>query len=157
MKIKAPKLSRRPTIPAAISKLSASWKDCSVEQRRDFLDRLGRNGLCGAMSENLKAEFQDAMNGATIAGASESGPFAIYATDKLHCALRCAEQQHPDQEGLNQMAAALGCIAKKANAKGITRSRIVVAEGKPRQRQRSRPTKSPGNRPASTAHLDAPR
>ena len=119
---------------SAISKLSASWKACSIEQRRDFLDRLGRNGLCGAMSEKLRAEFQDAMNGATIAGASESGPFAIYATDKLHCALRCAEQQHPDQEGLIQMAAALGCIAKKASAKGITRSRIVVAEGKPRRK-----------------------
>ena len=119
---------------SAISKLDASWKACSIEQRRDFLDQLGRDGLCGAMSERLKAEFQDAMNGATIAGASESAPFAIYATDKLHCALRCAEQQHPDQEGLNQIAAALGCIAKKASAKGITRSRIVVAEGKPRRK-----------------------
>ena len=32
------------------------------------------------------------------------------------------------------MAAALGCIANKAGANGITRSRIVVAEGKPQRK-----------------------
>jgi hypothetical protein len=119
------------------SEIAAVWKDASIEQRRRFLDQLGRDGLCGAMSEKLKAEFQDAINGAAIAGASESAPFAVYATDKLHCALRCAEQQNPDHEGLMHMAAALGCIAKKASAKGITRSRIVVAEGKLKSKGRN--------------------
>jgi len=73
---------------SAISKLSASWKACSIEQRRDFLDRLGRNGLCGAMSEKLKTEFQDAMNGATIVAPLNLSPSQF--TPPTSSTARCA-------------------------------------------------------------------
>jgi hypothetical protein len=115
------------------SQVGTAWTSASKDQRREFLDKLGRVGLCDAMSEKLKTEFEDVVNRATIAGASEAGPFAIYATGKLHCALHCAEE--PGEENAKLMAAALGCIIKKAKAKDITRSRIVVAEGKAKIRK----------------------
>jgi hypothetical protein len=115
------------------SQLGDAWTSASKDQRREFLDKQGRAGLCGAMSDKLKTEFEDVVTRATMAGASESAPFALYATDKLHCALRCAEE--PGAENIKIMAAALGCIVKKANAKSITRSRIVVAEGKAKIRK----------------------
>jgi hypothetical protein len=115
------------------SHLGTAWESASKDQRREFLDKQGRAGLCGAMSAKLKTEFEDAVTRATIAGAAESGPFALYATDKLHCALRCAEE--PGEENTRIMAAALGCIIKKAKTKSVTRSRIVVAEGKPKIRK----------------------
>jgi hypothetical protein len=117
----------------APSHLGTAWEFASKDQRREFLDKQGRAGLCGAMSAKLKTEFEDAVTRATIAGAAESGPFALYATDKLHCALRCAEE--PGEENTKIMAAALGCIIKKAKTKSITRSRIVVAEGKAKLRK----------------------
>jgi hypothetical protein len=116
------------------SQLGTAWTSASKDQRREFLDRQGRAGLCAAMSDKLKTEFEDVVTRATMAGASESAPFALYATDKLHCALRCAEE--PGEENIKIMAAALGCIIKKANAKSITRSRIVVAEGKAQIRKK---------------------
>jgi len=110
------------------SELPAVWNSATMDQRRAFLDKLGRAGLCGAMSNRLKTEFEDAVTRASVAGASESAPFAVYATGKLHCALRCAEE--PSEENTRTMVAALGCIVKKAKAQQITRSRVVVAEGK---------------------------
>jgi hypothetical protein len=116
------------------SQVGTAWTSASKDQRREFLDKLGRAGLCDAMSKKLKTEFEDVVNRATIAAASETAPFAIYATGKLHCALRCAEE--PDQEEYRKlMVGALGCIIKKAEAKGITRSRIVIAEGKAKIRK----------------------
>jgi hypothetical protein len=115
------------------SELAAAWNSATKDQRQHFLDKLGRAGLCGAMSEKLKTEFEDVVTRATIAGASENAPFAIYATDKLHCALRCAEA--PDQdENRRTMVGALGCIIKKAKTKNITRSQIVIAERKARRK-----------------------
>jgi hypothetical protein len=120
----------------SVSKLGTAWQAASKEQRRAFLDGLGRDGLCAVMSGELQADLRDHVIGVTIAGASKSAPFATYATDKLHAALRCAEQPEPDQENIRIMAAALGCIIKKASAKGITRSDIVIAEGKPKIRKK---------------------
>ncbi len=111
------------------SQLSSAWDSASVAQRRAFLDEVGRAGLCGAMSDKLKAEFQNAM--VIIGNASETAPFAIYATGKLHTALRCAEE--PNEENIKIMVAALGRIIKKAESKKIERGRIVIAEGKARR------------------------
>ncbi len=88
------------------------------------------------MSAALLAELRDHVLGVAIAGASSSTTFAVYATDKIHVALRCAEQPNPDEECIRHMAAALGCIIKKAAAKGVTRSNIVIAEGKPVKRRK---------------------
>jgi hypothetical protein len=129
-----PKTTRTPTgntDSSTTSQLKTAWDSASRDQRREFLDKLGRAGLCGAMSAKLRVEFEDVVVRTT--GASETGPFAIYATDKLHCALRCAEQ--PTEENTRAMVGALGCIIKKAETKGITRSRIVIAEGKVRTRK----------------------
>jgi hypothetical protein len=118
------------------SEIAAAWKTASGDQRRGFLDQLGRDGLCAAMSAELQADLRDHVIGVTIAGASKSAPFAVYATNMLHSAMRCAEQPG-DPEGLKHMAAALACIAKKAKAKGITRSDIVIAEGKVKSKSRN--------------------
>lgn len=113
----------------------AWWKTIPKDQREAFLDKLGRSGLCADMSDALLADFRDHVVGQTVAGASRSSLFAIYATDKLHVALRCAEQQESDDESVRIMMAALGCIAKKAAARGVTRSNLVIAEGKPKGRK----------------------
>jgi hypothetical protein len=120
----------------SVSKLGTAWQAASKNQRRAFLDGLGRDGLCAAMSPELQADLRDHVVGITIAGASKSSIFAVYATDKLHCALRCAEQPEPDQETTKLMIAALGCIVKKASTKGIARSDIVIAQGKPTIRKK---------------------
>jgi hypothetical protein len=87
------------------------------------------------MSDRLLADLRDHIVGLTVAGASKSSSFAIYATNKLHVALRCAEQQEPDAETVRHMTAALGCIVKKAKAMNITRSDVVIAEGRPKNRK----------------------
>ena len=121
-----------PTNPAP--ELSAVWQTTSREQRRVFLDRLGREGLCAVMSPALLADLRDHVLNLNMAGASKSSAFPVYATDKFHSALACAEQ--PTPENLARMAAALVLIAKKAAAKGVTRSDIVIAEGKPKGRRK---------------------
>jgi hypothetical protein len=115
--------------------LSAAWNLASVDQRRVFLDRLGRVGLCAAMSDKLKAEFQDHAINITTAGASKSSSWAVNATNKLHSAMRIAEQTERDDESVRLMVGALGCIARTAERRGITRSHIVIAEGKPKKRR----------------------
>ena len=85
------------------------------------------------MSNALMADLRDHVVNLNIAGASKASVFATYATNKLHVAMRCAEQPKPDEESLRRMAAALNCIGKRAAAKGIARSDIVIAEGKPKR------------------------
>lgn len=116
--------------------LAATWRNAPRDQRQRFLDQLGRAELCAAMTTALKADLRDHLVALAVAGASKSSSFAIYSTDKLHVALRCAEQPEPDEESIRHMIAALGCIAKKAQARGITRSDVVIAEGKPRARRK---------------------
>jgi hypothetical protein len=118
------------------TELSIAWKAASAAQRQRFLDQVGRAELCAAMTTALKADLRDHLVALAVAGASKSSSFAIYSTDKLHVALRCAEQPEPDEESIRHMIAALGCIAKKAQARGITRSDVVIAEGKPRARRK---------------------
>jgi hypothetical protein len=118
------------------TELSTVWKTASADQRQRFLDQVGRAELCAAMTTALKADLRDHLVALAVAGASKSSSFAIYSTDKLHVALRCAEQPEPDEESIRHMIAALGCIAKKAQARGITRSDVVIAEGKPRARRK---------------------
>jgi hypothetical protein len=113
------------------SNLSFAWDGASEKGRREFLDKLGRDGLCAAMSTGLMADLRDHVINVTIAGASKTAPFAVYATNMLHSALRCAEQ--PKTEDHKHMAAALGRLIKQAAAKGISRSDIVIAVGKVRK------------------------
>ena len=108
------------------------WNDLPLVQRRAFLDLLGREGLCTAMSPTLLADLRDHVVGLAVAGASNSTNFARYGTDKLHAALYCAKQPEPD---MKRMAALLNCITKIAGDKGIARSDIVIAEGKPKSRK----------------------
>jgi hypothetical protein len=126
------------TTPAATSTtnspdLSAAWEAAIKDQRRRFLDKLGRDCLCAAMSDNLKADFRDHAIGVTIAGASKSSSWAINATNKLHSAMRIAEQPERDHESIGRLIGALRCIALTAERRGIARSDIVIAEGKPRK------------------------
>jgi hypothetical protein len=116
--------------------LSTAWGAASADQRRRFLDQLGRDELCAAMSSELQVHFRDGFIGITIAGASKTSTFAVYATNMLHSALRCAEQPDDDSEALQRMAATLTCIIRMADAKRITRSDIVIAEGRSKNRKR---------------------
>ena len=115
------------------TELSEAWQTATPEQRRALLDQLGRDGLCATMSGALMVDLRDHLLNINIAGASISSKFAVYATDKFHVALRCAEQPEPDEECRRHMAAALRLILKQANAKGISRSDVVIADGKPRK------------------------
>jgi hypothetical protein len=126
----------KPSPSTASAELNiAWWNSIPAEQRQAFLDQLGREGLCAVMSGSLLADLRDHVIGLAVAGASRSTSFATYATDKLHVALRCAEQPEPNDESVKTMAAALGCIAKKAAAKSIARSDVVIAEGRPKGRR----------------------
>jgi hypothetical protein len=115
------------------TELSAAWQTASPEQRQAFLDALGRDGLCTVMSSTLRADLRDHVINLSLAGASNSTEFAAYASDKLHTALYCATREKPDEESLKKMVAVLGLIAKRATAKGIAHSNIVISEGKPRK------------------------
>ena len=86
------------------------------------------------MSPALLADLRDHVIGSNIAGASDSSVFALYCTDKLHSALACIEQ--PNDENVKRVMAMLGLIAKKAEAKGITRSDVVIAERKSKGRKK---------------------
>jgi hypothetical protein len=119
------------SLSAAPAELSAIWGKTPADQRQVFLDRIGCENLCAAMSNTLRADFHD--RAVSLAGASPSSDFAIYSTDKLHAALHAAEQSEPDME---RMAALLNCIIKRANTKGIARSDLVIATGKPKGRRR---------------------
>jgi hypothetical protein len=136
-----PKSKRTPTdntdsSSKTTSQLGTAWEAASKEQRREFLDKLDREGLCAAMSAELLANLRDHVIGITIAGASKSSSWAINATDKLHSAMRIAEQQERDDESIGRLIGALRCIALTAERRGITRSDIVIAEGKSRKRKK---------------------
>jgi hypothetical protein len=125
----------KPSASTNPSELSAVWNIASAGQRQRFLDQVGRAELCAAMTTTLKADLRDHLVALAVAGASQSSSFAIYSTDKLHVALRCAEQPEPDEESIRHMIAALGCITRKAATKSITRSDIVIGEGKVKGRK----------------------
>ena len=85
-------------------------------------DKLGRAGLCGAMSK-AQDGIRDVVTRATIA-AFENAPFAIYATDKLHCASMCrGARSGREYENDGRRAA-----ASSRQTKNITRSLIGIAE-----------------------------
>jgi hypothetical protein len=113
--------------------LNTAWNAASINQRREFLDQLGRDRLCAAMSDDLRTDLQDHAIGITIAGASKSSSWAINATNKLHSAMRIAEQRELDDESQGRLVGALRCIALTAERRNIARSDIVIAEGKPRK------------------------
>jgi hypothetical protein len=116
--------------------LSTTWNAASADQRREFLDELGRDGLCSAMSSELQMLFRDGIIGITIAGASKSSSWPINATDKLHSAMRIAEQRERYDESIGRLIGALRCIALTAERRGIARSDIVIAEGRPKNRKK---------------------
>lgn len=126
-----------PSASTASAELNiAWWNSIPVDRRQAFLDQLGRDGLCAVMSGALLANLRDHVIGLAVAGASDASDFAKYATNKLHAALRCAEQPESDTESREMMAAMLGCIVKRAEEKSITRSAVVIAEGKMKGRKK---------------------
>lgn len=117
-----------------LSQLNTAWKFATNRQRAEFLDQLDlEGGLLSAMSGGLLANFRDRVIGVSIAGASKSTKWAVDATDKLHSALRIAEQQERDGESVDLLIGALRCIALTAERRGIARSDIVLAQGKSRE------------------------
>ena len=86
------------------------------------------------MSPKLKTEFGDHVLGQTIRSASTTSSFAVKASDKLHTALRCAEQEKPSEQDIATMIATLRCIARDAERRGLSRSDVVIAEGKRRKK-----------------------
>jgi hypothetical protein len=110
--------------------LSMIWKIASAEQRRAFLDQLGRAELCAAMSDALKADLRDRILGVM---ATKPSDFATYATGKFLSALASSEK--PTGENDKRMGALLKCIIRQAEAKGIARGDIIVAARKPKARK----------------------
>ena len=121
---------------AAPAELSAAWEKSPADQRRAFLDQLGREGLCAAMSSELRADLHDHVIALACAGANKSSAFAVGVTNLLHTALRCAEESEPNDECSRTMVAALRSIARKAADKGIARSDLVIATGKSKARRK---------------------
>jgi hypothetical protein len=111
--------------PQSTSLSSIAWAEASDNQRQHFLEEIGLSTLVEAMPPAWRAQFAKHV---------KTTPFALGATDKLRTALRCAEQQKPDEEGFRYMAAALGCIVRAAEKNGISRSNIVIGEGKARKK-----------------------
>jgi hypothetical protein len=60
----------------------------------------------------------------------------VKATDKLHTALRCAEQAEPSEQDIQTMVVTLRCIARDAERRGLSRSSIVIAEGGNKRRKK---------------------
>jgi hypothetical protein len=106
---------------------AAAWDAASDEEIRAKLDAVGRDGICRVMSDGLKAEIRDHILGLTIDAASRTSSFAVQATNKLHTAMRSAEQPESDHEAVGHMRGALLWIARGSERRDITRSEIVVA------------------------------
>jgi hypothetical protein len=115
---------------------AAAWEGAPEAAIRAQLDAIGFARLCEIMSEKLKMEFGDHVLGQTIRSASTTSSFTIRASDQLHTALRCAEQKEPSEEDIKHMVAALKCIAREAERRGLSRSEIVIAEGKTKRRKK---------------------
>jgi hypothetical protein len=119
-----------------LSDLSLVWKVATPEQRRTFFDLIGRDGICLHLSPALMAELRARIRAAAPTAAFPDAPeFDRSATDMLHTAMRCAEQKDPNDEDYRKMAAALKKIDTKAAAKGLSRSDIIIARGKPKSRR----------------------
>jgi hypothetical protein len=120
------------TAKIASEPIDAAWETATADQRQEFLAKLGREGLCAAMSSALMAELRDHAIAPAVAGASTAWTFAAYATDKLHALLHAAEQPEPD---LARMVALAKCIIKKIGADNITWGDVVIAARKPSQKK----------------------
>ena len=121
---------------AAFEALVKAWDAASDSVRLRHFDRLGRAKLIAAMSDELLADFHDHIIGQQIATASKSSKFAVNSTGRLHVMLRCAEQKELSDEDRGKMIAAGRAMIREAERRGIARSDILVAEGKPKTRKK---------------------
>ena len=115
--------------------LVKAWEAASNSDHRALFDRLGRAKLIAAMSPELLADIHDHIIGQKIATASKSSKFAVASTGRLHVMLRCAEQKEPSDEDTRNMIGAGRAMVRDAERRGIARSDILVAEGKPQKRK----------------------
>jgi hypothetical protein len=122
--------------PSTFEALVKAWEAASESDHRRLNDWLGRAKLAAAMSDELLADFHDHFIGQQILTASKSSTFAVQSTGRLHCMLRCAEQQDLSDEDRGKMIAAGRAMIRDAERRGIARSDILVAEGKPKTRKK---------------------
>jgi len=122
--------------PSAFEVLVKAWEAASKSDHRALCDRLGRAGLVAAISDELLADIHDHIIGQKIATASKSSKFAVASTGRLHVMLRCAEQKDLSEEDRGKMIAAGRAMIREAERRGIARSDILVAEGKPKTRKK---------------------
>jgi hypothetical protein len=100
--------------------LVAAWDASSAEEQRQFLDHLGRAGLCGVISNQLLTDFRDHVLGLEITASSAKSTLAVNLTNLLHTALRLAEQPEPSE--LDKARAFATLIAMNRKLKATTRS-----------------------------------
>jgi hypothetical protein len=113
-----------------------AWGAASSSDHRAHLDGLGRAKLVAAMSDKLLADFHNHIIGQQIATASKHSTFAMHSTDLLHTILRCVEEKELSDENRGKMIAAGRAMIRDAEYRGIARSNILVAEGKPKARKK---------------------
>jgi hypothetical protein len=102
--------------------LAAAWKSTSPDRRREFLDSLGRDGLCAAMSPKLIGEFAEHVVG--LQG-SLAGDGARSLATSLTAALRHTLSTTIESEAV----AGLAAIKRKLAGSGRTLHDIVIALG----------------------------
>ncbi len=114
---------------AGISAALAGLKiDTLIEVLRPHIQRLGREGLCQAMTEELKSDLRDRIIGQAIAMASKKTTFATHATGRLHAALRIAEKPELTEEDIRKVLDSLRVINRDAGKRGIATANVVIAE-----------------------------
>jgi hypothetical protein len=111
-------LESEPPPPPQID-LEAAWTAASPEQRRNLFDRLGRDGVCGAMSSELLGQFEEHLLGQQIKTADASSSFAITLTRILQHALSSTLE--------NDRAQVVPRIEAKLKANGRTLHDVVIA------------------------------
>jgi hypothetical protein len=121
--------------PPPFEALVKAWEAASNSDHRALFDRLGRTKVVAAMSDELLTDFHDHIIGQKINTASKSSSFAVNSTGRLHVMLRCAEQKDLSDEDRGKMIAAGRAMIRDAERRGITRSDILVAEGKAQKRK----------------------
>jgi hypothetical protein len=99
--------------------LDAAWAAASSDQRRNLFDRLGRDGICAAMSAQIREQLEEHLLGQQVKTADASSSFAVTLTRILQHALSSTSE--------NDRAQVIPRIEAKLKANRRTLHNVVIA------------------------------
>lgn len=122
-------LLRKPKAPTgkpskSAPELGTAWKSASIDQRRQFLDAIGANTLCEALSLVLRAELRRRVSSPQRAAAS---PLNETISKAFRQALSLQKLAKVKGELAPPVAAALNAINAKLHAAGMDLNNVTIA------------------------------